>query len=183
MSRGHVISVCIFCLICATHTSCASHADVVHKYSTTDGYETPYKDSKNSESLGTSVKNKFHGTNEKYNNDRMPRLLFKRNSNINLSNTSRIRNAIETRDISTDYYIKKIISKYSNESTLDFNQFMMLVKYLSGTRNQLNGSSHSDNSLQNSVNYVYVLCSIFRAHTCRKIKNMQIFVSHVQCNN
>lgn len=138
----HMISVCIFCFICATHSPCASHATTHqgHVYKNNDirihgTYNSvrSYKDIPDIEKIAPYFSLNVPGSVIR--NNRRHRL-EKRNSDISDSNNNKSKN------IELDF-IKEIFKLYGDGERMDMEGFRALV-------NQL-GAKHQDHSHEHSV--------------------------------
>lgn len=137
---SHMISVCIFCFICATHSPCASHA------MTTQEHILPGKDIHNHGSYNSlSVYKDFPSPDKPkpysslnvldsaIKKGRMHRL-EKRNSDISSSVNS---------DTEIDF-IKKIFEIYGDGETMNIQEFLSLVKEMSSHHDHKEDTAHSE---------------------------------------
>ncbi|XP_063932699.1 zinc transporter foi-like [Zophobas morio] len=117
---AHVISVCVFCLICATHSPCGSHAAVAHENPQVHNYHNVHnptiikrekfkeKDPWDNSVLNISGENtKVHVLNKRQSDD---------SSDINVNNKN--------------FYLKKLFAKYGDGKTLTIDGFQNLLDHL-----------------------------------------------------
>lgn len=140
----HLISVCIFCLICATHTPCASHVTTM---STRDAlrlmdFDTPYKERLKSTHVIQDDKNTAR-------REAALRLLAKRdvdaqqqaskhnssndnnNSSSNHSSSDlKIKKDLNRNELDMAQYMKKLFSTYGNGDTMTLEGFERMMDRL-----------------------------------------------------
>lgn len=132
----HMISVCIFCFICATHSPCASHASIVEEQlfrnkDTVSDYRNILqperaKSYSSANELGSAIrKGKRHW-------------IDKRNSDISDSDDA-------DSDTGLDF-IKKLFELYGDGEVISIQGFHLLVKHLNSQR-----KSPQEDSLQSEV--------------------------------
>lgn len=110
----HVITVCIFCLICATHTPCDSHASVHHEDPDTL-YHTDIKSvSREKFKMKESWENTVLGNSD---DDRL--------HSVNKRDSNSI-NSIDSKDI----YLKKLFTKFGDGKTITLDGFRNLFDQL-----------------------------------------------------
>ncbi|RZC43028.1 zinc transporter foi, partial [Asbolus verrucosus] len=133
---AHVISVCVFCLICATHSPCGSHAAVAH--------ENPQV--RNLHSSGPSrekFKEKDFWDNSVLSigdDDGEVRVINKRNSdNLNSDDDVDIVN-------NKDYFLKKIFTKFGDGKTITMDGFQDLLGHMLQLQLLTRQTSHGDAS-------------------------------------
>lgn len=140
----HVISVCIFCFICATHSPCASHAAVSHEnahkndFGKTDASSNPpliqetrftsrekykLKNDLNSDNINRLVST--NSVSSKQNNP--TRKLVKRNTKDVNINATQLNNSAKIQD---EDYLKKIFTLYGDGNTMSMEGFQKLIKRL-----------------------------------------------------
>ncbi|XP_022911924.1 zinc transporter foi [Onthophagus taurus] len=124
----HVISVCIFCFICATHTPCASHVSVSLNSSPSKLYIED-----NNFSPYSTVSKEFGMMQERYNNDRMVR---KRDVKIpeNGNNDDDANKKNVNKNIEIDKYLKELFIKYGDGKTMSLKGFEKLMFELNVTQ-------------------------------------------------
>lgn len=140
---SHMISVCIFCFICATHSPCASHA------ATTQEHIFRVKDIHNHGNYNPLSTNKDFPGPEKLKpysslnvldsaikKGRMHRL-EKRNSDISSSVNS---------DTEVDF-IKEIFEIYGDGETLNIQEFLSLVKHMSLHHDHEEHAAHNEQEI------------------------------------
>ncbi|XP_045483804.1 zinc transporter foi [Harmonia axyridis] len=156
-----VLSVCIFCLICATHSPCGSHAAVKH--------ESPHikkdlflKDSNNSPSLTpeetlSRVKLKqeegfvetFRNITNEVSSLNIKKLsLFKRNS-INIENSDNTPNISKEKD-----YANKIFETFGDGNTMSkegFEKFLESFGFVQIVSKQLESETNKEGGRENST--------------------------------
>lgn len=102
---SHVISVCVFCLICATHSPCGSHAAVTH--------ENPQ-------------------INQQHDPIHLKREKFKEKEPWENSVLSVDKHIITKRqsDEKKDFYLKKLFHKFGDGKTLTLDGFQNLLEHV-----------------------------------------------------
>lgn len=140
----HVITVCIFCFICATHSPCASHVAVgseQHKQ-----YHGPLKDPNGGQLLEMNIrgKSKDDDTNK---------------ISESVSRTDLTHHLIK-REINDADYLKKIFALYGDGEHMGMDGFEKLMRNLLGivTANtnqseEVVGTSYSNSSRKQMVSY------------------------------
>lgn len=129
----HVISVCVFCLICATHTPCASHVATRNSLRLID-FDTPYKERTK---LPATIPGDTKHIRE------VDRLLAKRDTTaqnktisssnlVNSNNTNNDRNGddIKNNELDMAQYMKKLFSTYGDGDTMTLDGFERMMHKL-----------------------------------------------------
>lgn len=157
----HVLTVCIFCIICATHTPCASHAAIDDKrqhnfeeitYATKEPLilnpYKPYEKFKSDLINNNTISDKNNSslrTNKKDVN--LPvHSLYKRDINDNANNTELNNSYSKTKN---EDYLKKIFSIYGDGNSMSIEGFERLMERLDLLRTL---SMKLDTLSSNSVN-------------------------------
>ncbi|KRT85350.1 hypothetical protein AMK59_707 [Oryctes borbonicus] len=141
----HVISVCIFCLICATHTPCASHITTM---TTRDAqrlmeFDTPYKErlkptsaipgDKNpgAEASRLLIKRDTDAQPQQQNNNKY-RSNNSHNNSSNNHNSSDVRNKkdLNRNELDMAQYMKKLFNTYGNGDTMTLDGFERMMHRL-----------------------------------------------------
>lgn len=144
----HVISVCIFCFICATHSPCASHAAVSHEnthkndFGKTNGPNNPpliqelrlpsrekFKE-KIDPNISSNNINRLISTiivSPKDKRNSSVRNLVRRNVNDVNGNTTHLNNSAKLQD---EDYLKKIFTLYGDGNSMNMEGFERLIKRL-----------------------------------------------------
>lgn len=158
----HVLTVCIFCIICATHTPCASHVAIDDKgqhnfeditYASKEPLIlNPYKPHEKfkSEVINNTIsdKNNNSSVKTKKNDVNLPVLsLYKRDINDNVNSTE-LNNSSYSKT-KTEDYLQKIFSIYGDGNSMSIEGFEKLMERLDLLRTL---SMKLDTLSSNSVN-------------------------------
>lgn len=141
----HVISVCIFCFICATHSPCASHAAVSHEnahkndFGKTNGPNNPpliqelqltsrekYKLKNDLNNIGNRLISTNFVSSKAKRNSSVHRLVKRKANDIN-SNTTQLNNSAKFQE---EDYLKKIFMLYGDGNSMNMEGFERLIKRL-----------------------------------------------------
>ncbi|XP_050315934.1 zinc transporter foi isoform X2 [Anthonomus grandis grandis] len=122
----HLISVSIFCLICATHSPCASHAAIghvqQHRY---DGFKDPnIPKIENNPELSVREKHVAKAPHAGYPDNDLE-LTTPENEDVALNVSKR---SVESNLTSTDLYVKKIFSQFGDGEKMTIEGFGELLK-------------------------------------------------------
>lgn len=140
----HVITVCIFCLICATHTPCDSHAAMVHEDHSTL-YHTDIKSvSREKFKMKEPWENRVLGSNS-----RAPL------HSVNKRDSNSI-NSIDSKDI----YLKKLFTKFGDGKSITMDGFRNLFDHLV-TLQETHKDASNDTVNFRSFNFSYIILNIY----------------------
>lgn len=126
---GHMISVCIFCFLCATHSPCASHAATSRKHTSQHTYNPVSKSVPDPERL--KPYSSLNVLDSAIKNGRMHRL-EKRNSDISSSVNS-------DKEVN---FIKKIFELYGDGESMNIQGFQSLLTHLNDFHQHSTNSQH-----------------------------------------
>lgn len=171
----HVISVCIFCFICATHSPCASHGEVTHG---TYNYRSPLRDPgiptlfqgnvapREKDKITNSALDKgpiqqLRSVKLKRNvNNNFIHNIKKRDSNVDVNNKlSLSNNTNSSRKMDHDIYLKKIFTLFGDGDRMTMEGFQRLItkldlieKISKNSEDLLTSSPHTHSDNSSSVN-------------------------------
>lgn len=128
----HVLSVCIFCFICATHSPCASHAAVGHESVVP---RRQYDDPSNPplvENLETNSREKHRGnpymTDHTFDDSANVLKMEQIHNLVKRGGVDENNNSVNS-EIVTEY-LRKIFLKYGNGDTMTMEGFERLINHL-----------------------------------------------------
>lgn len=141
----HLISVCIFCFICATHSPCASHAEVRNETTARNGtdrfpdFGNPPLSQNEEVPLQETFKTKLNkserltpsdvdSNNKNYSN--IPVINLVKRSDNNVNGTKINEAADDKSDLQSESYIKKIFAEYGDGDTMTMDGFERLMRHL-----------------------------------------------------
>lgn len=138
----HVISVCIFCLICATHSPCASHVAVGNEYLHKQHYEL-LKDPNRQPLSQVNVRDKSKDENELSDN------VLKTDAGHQL-----VKRNVNQTVVHDEDHLKKIFALYGDGENIKMEGFERLMKNLLAIvsiksinkSEETEGTSYSNNS-------------------------------------
>ncbi|XP_025836597.1 zinc transporter foi isoform X2 [Agrilus planipennis] len=160
---SHILSVCMFCLLCATHSPCESHASLDQELlpnnsrifsknllrtansTSPDLFETKSRIDDHIPNASTSprinTKTKYNKSlRKKHTRSTSNTNAFEIPSNENSSNFNKIEN--DNTNKLDKQYLKKIFEKYGNGETMTLEGFEKLMKHLSPKFPGLSDNSH-----------------------------------------
>jgi zinc transporter 10 len=141
---AHVISVCVFCLICATHSPCGSHAAVAHE----DPQVHNLHHSANAALVKGATREKFK---EKGPWDNSVLSISDDDSKVHAINKRHSDNSIDNVN-NKDLYLKKLFVKYGDGKTLTMDGFQNLLDHLFEIQSgQANHADESDGGHTNDT--------------------------------
>ncbi|XP_031328897.1 zinc transporter foi isoform X2 [Photinus pyralis] len=131
----HFISVCVVCILCATHFPCESHAEVMHANSTNHKSDVPFAESDlppDDRTNGPPTKNSSRDQSQRSGDD------------------------VTDNSITNDksQYIRKIFSIYGDGNTITMQGFEQLLNHFDLVAQSLHGKTNPTLSFNNIANLI-----------------------------